>query len=323
MSFVRVLMSRCASVFRWEQLDRELDDELRSHLEPCCWRGIRRGCASSPYAGRSVEGVRRWCARYWRRLVFSFFGSGLGLAMSWMTTRALRLEDPAKIPQLVDLTLDWRVLVFTLAAGLGTCLLFGLAPAVLSTRVDVARAMNSGGRSSSGSSRQWFRKMLVTAQIALSLMLLVGAGLLIQTMPRLQNQDLGFRVDHLMRAHFYLPPAQYSSPELITRFCDRYTEGLRQVPGIREVSVTTIYPPSERWPMMFSIEGKPVSRIEDVPSMQFGVVDANYLPTAGTPVMRGRNFSESDREQTLAVAIVNEAFVRRYLPDEDPIGRRV
>jgi predicted permease len=256
-------------------------------------------------------------------LMFSLFGSGLGLAMSWMTTRALRLEDPAKIPQLVDLTLDWRVLVFTLAAGLGTCLLFGLAPAVLSTRVDVARAMNSGGRSSSGSSRQWFRKMLVTAQIALSLMLLVGAGLLIQTLLRLQNQDLGFRVDHLMRAHFYLPPAQYSSPELITRFCDRYTDGLRQVPGIRDVSVTTIYPPSERWPMMFSIEGKPVSKIEDVPTVQFGVVDANYLPTTGIPVMRGRNFSESDREQTLPVAIVNEAFVRTYLPDEDPIGRRV
>jgi len=256
-------------------------------------------------------------------LLMSLMGSGCGLALAWGTTRALRMTDPGKIPQLLELTLDWRVVLFTLAAGLGTCLFFGMAPALLSTRVDAAGALKEGGRTSSGASRQGLRKVLVTAQIALSLMLLVGAGLLIQTLERLQNQDLGFRVDHLMRGHLYLPPAQYPTAESITQFCDRLTERIRALPGVRDVSVTTIYPPSDRWRMMFSIEGRALSRLEDVPSTIFGVVDANYLRTAGIPLVEARDFSESDGEQTLPVAIVNQAFVKQYFPNEDPIGRRI
>src|SRR5271156_407314 len=165
-----------------------------------------------------------------------------------------------------------------------------MAPALVSTRGEAAGVLKDGGRSSSGASRQGFRKMLVTAQIALSLMLLVGAGLLIQTLERLQNQDLGFRVDHLMRGHFYLPPAQYPAADTITRFCDQLTERIRALPGVRDVSVTTMYPPSDRWRMMFSIERRPVSRLDDVPSTIFGVVDANYLPTAGITGGAGRDF---------------------------------
>jgi putative ABC transport system permease protein len=256
-------------------------------------------------------------------LLLSLMGSGCGLAMAWGTTRALRMIDPGHLPQLVDLTLDWQVLVFTVATGLGTCLFFGMAPALLSTRVDAAGVLKDGARSSSGSSRQMFRKMLVTAQIALSLMLLVGAGLLIQTLERLQRQDLGFRIDHLMHGHLYLPPTQYATPESITEFCDRLTERLRAVPGVRAVSITEIFPPSDRWRMMFSIEGQAISRLEDIPSTVFGVVDANYLHTAGIAVVRGRDFSESDGEKTLPVAILNQAFMKAFFPDEDPIGRRI
>ena len=256
-------------------------------------------------------------------LVPSLMGSACGLALACGATRALRTADPGKIPQLLALTLDWRVALFTLVVGLGTCLLFGMAPALLSARLDPADALKEGGRTSSGTSRQGFRKLLVIAQIALSMMLLVGSGLLIQTLERLENQDLGFRVDHLMRGHFYLPPAQYPMADMITRFCDRLTERIRALPGVRDVSVTTVYPPSDRWRMMFSIDGRPLSRLEDVPATIFGVVDANYLPTAGIPVVAGRNFSDSDRETTMPVAIVNQAFVKQYFPDVDPIGQRV
>ena len=256
-------------------------------------------------------------------LVLSLVGSACGLALAWGATRALRTTDPGKIPQLQAVTLDWRVALFTLAAGLGTCLFFGMAPALLSARLDAADALKDGGRTSSGASRQGFRKLLVIAQMALSMMLLVGAGLLIQTLERLEKQDLGFRVDHLIRGHFYLPPAQYSAADAITRLCDRLTERIRALPGVRDVSVTTVYPPRDGWRMMFSIEGRPVSRLEDIPSTIFGVVDANYLPTAGIPVIAGRNFSDSDRETTMPVAIVNQAFVKQYFPDVDPIGQRV
>ena len=256
-------------------------------------------------------------------LVLSLMGSAGGLALAWGATRTLRMTDPGKIPQLLALTLDWRVVLFTVAAGLGTCLLFGVTPALLGTRVDAAGALKEGGRTSSGASRQGFRRAMVTAQIALSLMLLVGAGLLIQTLERLERQDLGFRVDHLIRGHLYLPPAQYPTAETITRFCDQLTERIRELPGVRDVSVTTVYPPSDRWQMMLSIEGRPTSRLEDVPSTIFGVVDANYLRTAGIPVVEGRDFSESDGEGTLPVALVNQAFVKQYFPDENPIGQRI
>ncbi len=256
-------------------------------------------------------------------LVLSLTGSAGGLALAWGATHTLRMTDPGKIPQLLALTLDWRVVVFTLAAGLGTCLFFGLAPALLSARLDAAGVLKEGGRTSSGASRQGFRRAMVTAQIALSLMLLVGAGLLIQTLERLERQDLGFRVDHLIRGHLYLPPAQYPTAETITRFCDQLTGRIRELPGVRDVSVTTIYPPYDRWRMMFSIEGRPISRAEDVASTIFGVVDANYLRTAGIPMVEGRDFSESDREGTLPVAIVNQAFVKQYFSDENPIGRRI
>ena len=256
-------------------------------------------------------------------LVLSVMGSGLGLAMAWGTTRALRLSDPGHLPQLLDLTLDWRVVLFTLVSGLATCLLFGLAPALMSTRVKAASVLKDGGRGSSGPSRQGFRKLLVTAQIALSLMLLVGAGLLIQTLQRLEHQDLGFRIDHLMHGQFYLPPARYPTAQSIDEFSDRLTDRLRAVPGVRAVSITEVYPPSDRWREMFSIEGRPVLRLGDIPSTVFGVVDANYLRTAGIALVRGRDFSESDGEKTLPVAIVNQAFVKQFFPDEDPIGRRI
>jgi predicted permease len=256
-------------------------------------------------------------------LVFTVLGSAGGLALAWGATRALRRTDPSRLPQLMTLSLDGRVLAFTLLAGLGTCLLFGIAPAWLSTRVDAAGALKEGGRNSSAPGRHRFRKALVTAQMALSLMLLVGAGLLIRTLEGLQHQDLGFRVDHLMRGHMYLPPAQYPGAAAITQFCDRLTERVQQIPGVRDVSVTTIYPPFEDWRLMFSIEGRPISRLDDIPSTIFGVVDANYLRTAGIPVMEGRDFSTSDSEQTLPVAIVNQAFARQFLAGEDPVGRRV
>lgn len=256
-------------------------------------------------------------------LVLSLVGSACGLALAWGATRAVQTTDPGKIPQLLEVTLDWRVALFTLAAGLGTCLFFGMAPAVLSARLDAADALKEGGRTSSGASRQGFRKVLVVAQIALSMMLLVAAGLLIQTLERLESQDLGFRVDHLVRGHFYLPPAQYPTADAITRFCDRLTERIRTLPGVRDVSVTTVYPPRDGWRMMFSIVGQPVSRLEGIPSTIFGVVDANYLRTAAISVVKGRDFSDSDRETTMPVVIVNQAFAKQYFPNVDPIGQRI
>jgi len=160
------------------------------------------------------------------------------------------------MPQLSGLVLDWRVLLFTAAAAIGTSILFGLAPALLNTRINFAESLKEGTRSSSAPARQSFRKSLVIAQLALSLMLLATAGLLIQSIFRLQNQNLGFRADHLLKAHFYLPSPQYPASDAITRFCRSFRDRLLALPGVTDASVTTVYPPDARWAMHFSIEGR-------------------------------------------------------------------
>jgi predicted permease len=126
-----------------------------------------------------------------------------------------------------------------------------------------------------------------------------------------------------VKAHFYLPSAQYPTPDAITRFSDAYADRLRSVPGVSDVSITMIYPPYERWEMMFSIEGRPVTRLQDVPSTYFGVTDSNYLRTAGIPILRGRDFAETDGENAPAVAIVNQVFASRFFAHQDAIGRHI
>lgn len=157
--------------------------------------------------------------------------------------------------------------------------------------------------------------------MALSLILLVGASLLVQSIIRLQRQELGVRQDSLLKGHFYMPPVRYRDAEAITRFCDQFGDRVRALPGVIDASVTTVFPPTNGWTQMFSIEGQPVSRTEDIPSAEFGLTDSHFLKTLGIPLIRGRNFSDSDNATSAPVALISEEFRRRYFPAEDPIGR--
>jgi predicted permease len=153
-------------------------------------------------------------------LLISWVGGGCGITLAWLINMMIRQQHPAGMPQLAELTLDWRVFLFTFLISTLTNLLFGIAPAILHTRINLVESLKDGGRNSGDRSRQSFRQVLVTAQVALSLMLMVGASLLVETIVRLQSQDLGFSIDHLLKAHFFLPEMQYPTPEAITRFCD-------------------------------------------------------------------------------------------------------
>ena len=286
----------------------------------------RNSARSREFAMRAALGARRRVLVrqiFVEQLLVSFAGGACGVALAWAIDLVIRHAHVEGISQLSSLSLDWRVLLFTFLIAAGTSLLFGLAPAVVSTNINVSESLKEGARGSSAPMRHWFRKALVIGQIALSLMLTVSAALFVQTILRLVNQDMGFRVDHLIKAHFFLPDQQYPTSDEKTRFCDQFAQRIRALPGVRNVSVTTIYPPYERWDMLFTIEGHPVSRAEDVPSTFFGVTDASYLKTAGITLLRGRDFSDADRENTPAVAIANQTFVNRFLPHEDPIGKRL
>lgn len=257
-------------------------------------------------------------------LLLSLIGGGLGLLLAEVGVAALTRIHPAGLPQLSSLGLNWRVLMFTLAVSLLTTLLFGLVPALTGTRLNLVEKLKLGSRTTtSGSGAQRMRRALVITEMAMSLMLLIGAGLLVQSMLHLQRQRLGIRQDHLLVGHFYLPGVRYPDSGAITRFCDGFGEKVRALPGVVEASVTTIYPPTYNWTQMLTIEGRPATRVQDVPTARFGVTDAHYLTTMGIPLIRGRDFNESDSLDSSPVALVSQELVRRYFPDKDPIGRRV
>jgi len=185
-------------------------------------------------------------------------------------------------------------------------------------------ALKQGGRSgTSGRRTQRVRNLLVVTEMAMSLMLLVGAALLVRSVISLEHQRLGIRQDHLLKGHIYIPGVHYPNPGAITRFCDDFATRVRGLPGVIDATITTVYPPNNGWTQMLTIPGHPFTRVQDIPSAQFGVADAHFLRTLGVPLIRGRDFAESDSDTGPPVALISTEFERRFFPTEDPIGRQI
>lgn len=139
----------------------------------------------------------------------------------------------------------------------------------------------------------------------------------------LDHQHLGIRQDHLLKGHIYVPGVHYPNPGAIARFCDEFAARVRALPGIIDATVTTVYPSNNGWTQMLNIPGHPFTRIQDIPSAQFGVADSHFLRTLGIPLIQGRDFAESDSATSPPVALIGEEFKSRYFPTEDPIGRPI
>ena len=257
-------------------------------------------------------------------LLLSLIGGAVGLALAQMGLAFVTRTHPKSLSQLVSMGIDWRVLAFTLLVSLATSLLFGVAPALTGTRLNLVDSLKQGGRSAtSGRPAQRLRNLLVVTEMAMSLMLLVGATLLVRSIIGLQHQRLGIRQDHLLKGHIYVPGVRYPDPGAITRFCDQFAARVRAVPGVIDSTITTVYPPNDGWTQMLGIPGHPVTRVQDIPSAQFGVADSHFLRTLGIPLTHGRDFAESDGVATPSVALISEGFKRRYFPTEDPTGRQI
>jgi predicted permease len=257
-------------------------------------------------------------------LLLSLAGAAAGLLLAKGGLASGMMLHPANLPQLESLEIDWRVLAFTLSVSLITALLFGLAPAITGTRMNLVDALKLGGRSGTAGKRgKRMRNLLVATEMAMSLMLLVTASLVVQSLARLNRQNLGIRPDHLLKGHFYVPRVRYPAPASITRFCDQFANKVRALPGVVDASVTTIYPPNNGWTQMLGIPGHTVTRIQDIPAAQFGVVDAHFRTTLGIPLIRGRDFAETDIATSPPVAVITEEFKRRYFSSQDPIGQKI
>ena len=257
-------------------------------------------------------------------LVLSMLGALAGLGLGWLGSLAVARFHPWTLAQLQGTTIDWRVMLFTLMVAILTGVLFGLMPAFSSTRMSLLEGLKEGGYTSSvGGRRQYFRRLIVVSEIAFSLMLVIGAALLVKSIIRLQAQQSGFSEDHLLWAHLYLPDVRYPDGAKRTEFCERLAENLRSVPGVLQASLTSVTPPSNRWRETFIIDGRTLQPQENPPISRFILTDANYIQTLRIPLLRGRGFTAADRDPDVAVALVNQEFARQYFPNRDLLGHRI
>jgi predicted permease len=231
---------------------------------------------------------------------------------------------PDRLPQLATVSINTRVLFFTLTVSLVTTVLFGLWPAFATTRINIVDSLKDAGRSATAApSRLRVRRLLVISEVAFALMLMIGAGLLLRSIALLQSQQLGFASDHLLRAHLYLPPARYRDSSSLTRFVDIFSERVRELPGVRAACITTLTPPWNNWRQEFSKPGQAVGVNDQLPLVNFGLTDEHFLDTFGIPVLHGRNFTAADAEQAPPVVLINQTLAHQFFANEDPIGKRI
>jgi putative ABC transport system permease protein len=248
----------------------------------------------------------------------------VGLGVAWLVTKALKSMDPGNLPRLDQISLDGRVLGFSLLISLATGVLFGLAPAIHAARTNLNEMLKEGGRSITGGRvRQRIRSLLVTVEVGLSVALLVSAGLLLRSFWRLQDVNPGFRADHLLTARINLPRTRYENNPRAWEFYKRLIEETSVLPGIQSVGLTSGVPMGGgNTATQMRIDGKPEPADGSKPSADWRIVSPGYFRTMGI-TLRGREFDDRDREDSQPVTIISEEMARRYWPDEDPIGKPV
>ncbi|MBW3551992.1 MAG: ABC transporter permease [Gemmatimonadetes bacterium] len=257
-------------------------------------------------------------------IVLAVLGGGIGVMLATWGTSALVAASPPDLPRIEDVRVDGTVVAFGALLALATGFLFGLVPAVQARRAAIGTALREGDRGNSGDRSAGIRPLLITAEVALSLILLVGAGLLLRSFASLQAVDPGFATERVLS--FRVSPGSERYPEAprIREFRSELMQGLEAVPGVRSATaISTLL--LSRLPNMapVAIEGEePAAPGEQVTSVTSDFVDPGFFAAMGIPIRRGREFGSEDAVDGLPVAVVNEAFVRRFLPDHDPIGRR-
>ena len=257
-------------------------------------------------------------------VVLGLVGGVLGCGMAWWGCATVARIHPAQLPQLAAVAVDFRVLAFAFCVSVLSSLIFGTVPALTSLKVSPAEAFKEGGRTSASSkSSKRLGRVFIVSEMAFAVMLLIGTGLLIQSLLRLQNQRAGFRPDHILRTHLFLPPVRYPDTTSITRFSDEYVSRVRALPGVVDATISEANPPDDQWKQNFTIDGRAVSRLEEAPAAARNATDSHYLATLKVPVIEGRGFADSDTEISAPVALVNQAFVKQYFPNEDPIDKRL
>lgn len=258
-------------------------------------------------------------------ILLALLGGFLGLILTRPAMRSIVTLSPASLPRAGEIDIDARVLLFTLLISLLSGVLFGLMPAVNISKESFTEELKGSGKGASdGSRKNSVRNLLILAEVALSLLLLIGAGLLAKSFLRLQSVSPGFGIKNLLVMRLSLPKAQYSKPEMVTAFYEQLSARIEVLPGVQSVGATSLLPLSgSNTRINFSILGRPPLSPSENPVTQYRMTGPDYFRTMNIPILSGRDFTNRDTQHSQPVAIINDSFARRYWPDESSIGAHI
>jgi len=257
-------------------------------------------------------------------LLLAVMGSALGLLIALWGSDALIAFSPGNIPRLKEAAIDGRVLGFTLLLALLTTLIFGLAPAWQASKPDLNEALKEEGRGASGNSGRRLRSLLVVAEVAVSVVLLVGAGLMIKSFIQLQSVKAGFDPHNLLTMEITLPPARYGQNQQQIAFFQQALERIKTLPGVQAAGAVQDLPfRFNEMSFPVTLEGPAAQPEAQRPKAVYRAVTDDYFRTLGIPLLEGRWFSAQDDQQSLPVVIINQAMARHFWPDQEPLGKRL
>jgi putative ABC transport system permease protein len=256
-------------------------------------------------------------------VLLSLAGGALGLVLAVWWSDLLVALGKQNIPRALQVGLDWRVLAFTFVVSILTGVVFGLVPALHSSKTELTESLKEGGRGSGeGARRNRTRGVLVVSELAIAVVLLVGAGLLIQSLWRLRQVSPGFDSQNLLTFVVGIPEVKYPTAKQAQFYHDLVAR-VESLPGVRSASSIIPLPLSgDLFRISFETEGRPMAK-GDLPSADFFSIGGDYFKTLGVSMLKGRAFSERDGEKAPGVVIVNQAFAQKFFPSEDPLGKRI
>ena len=267
-------------------------------------------------------------------LPLGVIGGLLGVLLAIWGIDLLSSLLPATLPRGNPISVNSRVLLFTFALALLTILIFGVLPALQAARADVREALNEGGRSGIGGRKQGrMRRLLVIAEVALALVLLVGSGLMVRSFIKLRQVDVGFTEHNVLTLRVPLPEGKYPEPKTADdprdpaglAFYEQLLERVRSLPGVRSATAATLLPlgAGQGWGKFLSVDGRAADSMDKVPLVRFALVSPDYFRTLGIALRQGRPFAVDDKSNSQPVAIINETLARRFFPNENPIGKTI
>lgn len=259
-------------------------------------------------------------------LLLSLAGMAAGLLFAYFGLNALLALIPANapLPRTEPIAVDARVFLFTLGVSLLTAVIFGLVPSLRLSRVDLQNILTQGTLRSGVGGHLLLRRSLVVAEVALALILSVGAGLMLRSFARLMSVDPGFNTEHLVTMHIWTSPTRYGDDRNRSQYVDKILTEIRHTPGVRAAASVHFLPLTERTSgSCFSPADQPPPTPAESPDAQFLIITSDYFKTMGTSVLSGREFNERDQFGGSPVAVVNQAFVRRFSPNQDILGKQL